>query len=62
MKLHASFEGEEDVVELGVDGHPLLHPLAKIGQDGAKVPFRGNVNLAIMVHKDVTQFRKAQKG
>lgn len=26
-KLHASFEGEEDVVELGVDGHPLLHPL-----------------------------------
>jgi hypothetical protein len=38
VKLHASSEGEEDVMELGVDGHPLLHLLAEIGQDGVKVP------------------------
>jgi hypothetical protein len=45
VKLHASSEGEEDVVELGVDGHPLLHLLAEIGQDGVKVPSGGKCGL-----------------
>lgn len=63
VKIHASFKGEEDVVELGVDGHPLPHLLVESGQDGAKVPLRSNVDLAmVVVHKDVAQLRKAQKG
>jgi hypothetical protein len=62
VKLHASFEGEDDVVELGMDDHPLFHLLLEIGQDGAKVPPKGNVNLAMVVHKDAAQHREAQKG
>ncbi|CAM6014340.1 unnamed protein product [Sphagnum balticum] len=61
VKLHASSEGEEDVVELGVDGHPLLHPLAKMR---VKVSPGGNVDLAMkmVVHKDAARLGEAQKG
>jgi hypothetical protein len=63
VKFHAFSEGEEDVVELGVDSHPLLHPLVEIGQDGVKVPCGGNVDLAMkmVVHKDVARLGEAQK-
>ncbi len=63
VKIDASFKGEEDVVELGVDGHPFPHLLVESGQDGAKVLLGSNVDLAmVVVHKDVAQLREAQKG
>ncbi len=63
VKIDASFKGEEDAVELGVDGHPLPHLLVENGPDGAKVLLGSNVDLAmVVVHKDVAQLREAQKG